>query len=236
MGSRHGWENLRSFPTSELTEFSPNLSEGSSELCASHRGASPLQVYVSYDYGKSFKKISERFSFDGGNSSEVAIAQFYHSPADNKRVRGTWQLGLCPCCHRDKDCWGIFMLWPFGVSGHSLGCPWGRGGTSCALVMVRVWWERGKFFSSKVCPPKGSPGMCTFIAASLGSALTFCPVCPSTPSTSLWTPLPRTSGSPPTSATPSKASPSPSEQQTSSCTAGTPTSSWASTGLTLKNR
>uniref|UniRef100_A0A8C5JAQ0 Sortilin-related receptor n=1 Tax=Junco hyemalis TaxID=40217 RepID=A0A8C5JAQ0_JUNHY len=43
------------------------------------------QVYVSYDYGKSFKKISERFSFDGGNSSEVAIAQFYHSPADNKR-------------------------------------------------------------------------------------------------------------------------------------------------------
>ncbi|KAF2976922.1 hypothetical protein EK904_014077, partial [Melospiza melodia maxima] len=56
-----------------------------SELCASHRGASPLQVYVSYDYGKSFKKISERFSFDGGNSSEVAIAQFYHSPADNKR-------------------------------------------------------------------------------------------------------------------------------------------------------
>lgn len=46
-----------------------------------------MQVYVSYDYGKSFKKISERFSFSGGNSSEVAIAQFYHSPADNKRVR-----------------------------------------------------------------------------------------------------------------------------------------------------
>lgn len=52
-----------------------------------HCGASPLQVYVSYDYGKSFKKISERFSFSTGNSSEVAIAQFYHSPADNKRVR-----------------------------------------------------------------------------------------------------------------------------------------------------
>uniref|UniRef100_A0A8U8CAY6 Sortilin-related receptor n=1 Tax=Geospiza parvula TaxID=87175 RepID=A0A8U8CAY6_GEOPR len=72
MGSRHGWENLKYFPTS-------------SELCASHCGASLSQVYVSYDYGKSFKKISERFSFDGGNSSEVAIAQFYHSPADNKR-------------------------------------------------------------------------------------------------------------------------------------------------------
>lgn len=42
---------------------------------------------MSYDYGKSFKKMSERFSFGGGNGSEVAIAQFYHSPADNKRVR-----------------------------------------------------------------------------------------------------------------------------------------------------
>ncbi|NWR24900.1 SORL protein, partial [Emberiza fucata] len=48
-------------------------------------GPKNSDVYVSYDYGKSFKKISERFSFDGGNSSEVAIAQFYHSPADNKR-------------------------------------------------------------------------------------------------------------------------------------------------------
>lgn len=42
---------------------------------------------MSYDYGKSFKKISEKFSFGEGNSSDVAIAQFYHSPADNKRVR-----------------------------------------------------------------------------------------------------------------------------------------------------
>ncbi|XP_051668172.1 sortilin-related receptor isoform X3 [Manacus candei] len=48
-------------------------------------GPKNSDVYVSYDYGKSFKKISERFSFEGGNSSEVAIAQFYHSPADNKR-------------------------------------------------------------------------------------------------------------------------------------------------------
>ncbi|KAM9255799.1 sortilin-related receptor isoform 2-T2 [Cariama cristata] len=48
-------------------------------------GPKNSDVYVSYDYGKSFKKISERFSFGRGNSSEVAIAQFYHSPADNKR-------------------------------------------------------------------------------------------------------------------------------------------------------
>ncbi|XP_065553451.1 sortilin-related receptor isoform X3 [Lathamus discolor] len=48
-------------------------------------GPKNSDVYVSYDYGKSFKKISERFGFSTGNSSEVAIAQFYHSPADNKR-------------------------------------------------------------------------------------------------------------------------------------------------------
>ncbi|XP_004389058.1 sortilin-related receptor isoform X1 [Trichechus manatus latirostris] len=42
-------------------------------------------VYVSYDYGKSFKKISEKLNFGVGNNSESVIAQFYHSPADNKR-------------------------------------------------------------------------------------------------------------------------------------------------------
>ncbi|XP_036268500.1 sortilin-related receptor isoform X1 [Pipistrellus kuhlii] len=42
-------------------------------------------VYVSYDYGKSFQKISERLNFGAGNSSEAVIAQFYHSPADNRR-------------------------------------------------------------------------------------------------------------------------------------------------------
>ncbi|KAF3823676.1 hypothetical protein GH733_007144 [Mirounga leonina] len=42
-------------------------------------------VYVSYDYGKSFKRISEKLSFGLGNSSEAVIAQFYHSPVDNKR-------------------------------------------------------------------------------------------------------------------------------------------------------
>lgn len=46
-----------------------------------------LQVYVSYDYGRSFKRISEKLNFGEGNSSEAVIAQFYHSPADNKRVR-----------------------------------------------------------------------------------------------------------------------------------------------------
>ncbi|XP_042329909.1 sortilin-related receptor-like [Sceloporus undulatus] len=42
-------------------------------------------VYVSYDYGKAFKKISEKFNFGPGNTSQAVIAQFYHSPADNKR-------------------------------------------------------------------------------------------------------------------------------------------------------
>nr|XP_021517328.1 sortilin-related receptor [Meriones unguiculatus] len=42
-------------------------------------------VYVSYDYGKSFSKISEKLNFGVGNSTEAVISQFYHSPADNKR-------------------------------------------------------------------------------------------------------------------------------------------------------
>ena len=49
--------------------------------------SSLIQVYVSYDYGYSFKKISEKLNFGVGNSSDAVIAQFYHSPADNKRVR-----------------------------------------------------------------------------------------------------------------------------------------------------
>lgn len=44
-------------------------------------------MYVSYDYGKSFSKISEKLNFGVGNNSEAVISQFYHSPADNKRVR-----------------------------------------------------------------------------------------------------------------------------------------------------
>lgn len=185
-----------------------------------------MQVYVSYDYGKSFKKISERFSFDGGNNSEVAIAQFYHSPADNKRVRGKWQQGLYPCCHREP--------------GHPLGCPWGRGARHC--LYGSEWWERCGWGSLilllQSLPSQRLPWDVHLhpCQPDLCPDLLFSPVCPSTPSTSLWMPLPRTSGSPPTSATPSKASPFPSEQQTSSCTAGTPTSSWASTGPTLKNR
>lgn len=46
-----------------------------------------FQVYVSYDYGKSFNRISGKLNFGVGNSSEAVISQFYHSPADNKRVR-----------------------------------------------------------------------------------------------------------------------------------------------------
>lgn len=49
-------------------------------------------VYVSYDYGQSFQKISDKLNFGVGNGSAAVIAQFYHSPADNKRVRTR----LCP--------------------------------------------------------------------------------------------------------------------------------------------
>lgn len=49
--------------------------------------SSVFQVYVSYDYGKSFQKISEKFNFGVGNGSVAVIAQFYHSPVDNRRVR-----------------------------------------------------------------------------------------------------------------------------------------------------
>lgn len=120
----------------------------------------PLQVYVSYDYGKSFKKISERFSFDGGNSSEVAIAQFYHSPADNKRVRGTWQLGLYPCCHREP--------------GHPLGCPWGRGGT-CQALLVRLGDAQSVAGEGWLAQPNSSPPEFALPKAPLGCAPSLLP-------------------------------------------------------------
>lgn len=53
---------------------------------------STFQVYVSYDYGKSFQKISDKLNFGVGNGSAAVVAQFYHSPVDNKRVRKR----LCP--------------------------------------------------------------------------------------------------------------------------------------------
>uniref|UniRef100_A0A8B9H7A1 Sortilin-related receptor, L(DLR class) A repeats containing n=1 Tax=Astyanax mexicanus TaxID=7994 RepID=A0A8B9H7A1_ASTMX len=44
-------------------------------------------VYVSYDYGTTFSHISEMFNLSGGKeNSKQVISQFYHSPADNKRV------------------------------------------------------------------------------------------------------------------------------------------------------
>nr|XP_033774457.1 sortilin-related receptor isoform X1 [Geotrypetes seraphini] len=42
-------------------------------------------VYLSTDYGKSFDRISEKFTFGLGNTSGVSVTQFFHSPADNKR-------------------------------------------------------------------------------------------------------------------------------------------------------
>ena len=45
-------------------------------------------MYVSYDYGTSFVLVSDRFRLSGAKEDrKQVIAQFYHSPADNKRVR-----------------------------------------------------------------------------------------------------------------------------------------------------
>ncbi|KAG8434631.1 hypothetical protein GDO86_012842 [Hymenochirus boettgeri] len=48
-------------------------------------GPKSSNVYVSYDYGKSFNKISEKFRLPNGNSTIATVSQFFHSPADNKR-------------------------------------------------------------------------------------------------------------------------------------------------------
>lgn len=64
-------------------------------VCAERQGfltaASLLcaQVYVSYDYGTTFVLISDKFQFTGDglkDGDKQIISQFYHSPADNKRV------------------------------------------------------------------------------------------------------------------------------------------------------
>ncbi|CAJ0953097.1 unnamed protein product [Ranitomeya imitator] len=41
-------------------------------------------VYVSYDYGKSFSRISDQFRYPSDGRSPT-VAQFFHSPVDNKR-------------------------------------------------------------------------------------------------------------------------------------------------------
>lgn len=78
-----------------------------------------LQVYVSYDYGKSFNRISGKLNFGVGNSSEAVISQFYHSPADNKRVR---RLSLEHCLLGE---WlpteGGWALEPFAILGAHTG-------------------------------------------------------------------------------------------------------------------
>lgn len=83
--------------------------------------SSIFQVYVSYDYGKSFQRISEKFNFGVGNSSEAVIAQFYHSPADNKRVRKLF------------TCWGFMRLY-FGVIATQ------KGGLGDALSSLQHAW------------------------------------------------------------------------------------------------
>lgn len=44
---------------------------------------------MSYDYGTTFTQVSDRFRLPGDHAGEEGVAiisQFYHSPADNKRV------------------------------------------------------------------------------------------------------------------------------------------------------
>ncbi|XP_010891974.2 sortilin-related receptor isoform X2 [Esox lucius] len=51
-------------------------------------GPKTSSVYVSYDYGKSFTAISDKFQLSGEKvkaGSKPVISQFYHSPADNKK-------------------------------------------------------------------------------------------------------------------------------------------------------
>uniref|UniRef100_A0A4W3H7Z2 Sortilin-related receptor n=1 Tax=Callorhinchus milii TaxID=7868 RepID=A0A4W3H7Z2_CALMI len=45
----------------------------------------PSSVYVSYNYGKTFKRIQDKFKPVDRKINETIISQFYHSPADNKR-------------------------------------------------------------------------------------------------------------------------------------------------------
>ncbi|XP_036392634.1 sortilin-related receptor-like isoform X1 [Megalops cyprinoides] len=47
--------------------------------------SSTSSVYVSYDYGTTFTTILDRFQLPPKSKAKQAIAQFYHSPADNKR-------------------------------------------------------------------------------------------------------------------------------------------------------
>lgn len=50
-----------------------------------------IQVYVSYDYGATFTVVTGKFQLSDAkakNGSTQIISQFYHSPADNKRVSG----------------------------------------------------------------------------------------------------------------------------------------------------
>jgi hypothetical protein len=78
-----------------------------------------FQVYVSYDYGKSFSKISEKLNFGVGNNSEAVISQFYHSPADNKRVR---RLCFRSCAFWEDGCTeGDWATEPFTVFAAQMG-------------------------------------------------------------------------------------------------------------------
>ncbi|KAF0030311.1 hypothetical protein F2P81_017042 [Scophthalmus maximus] len=52
-------------------------------------GPRTSSVYVSYDYGTTFMLVSDKFQLSGAtfkDGSKQVISQFYHSPADNRRM------------------------------------------------------------------------------------------------------------------------------------------------------
>lgn len=57
---------------------------------------------MSYDYGTTFIHISEKFDLPNGKEkSKQVISQFYHSPADNRRV------SIYLCCFSNPRAWAL---------------------------------------------------------------------------------------------------------------------------------
>lgn len=55
---------------------------------------------MSYDYGTTFTLVSDKFQLSGlkaKDGSKQIISQFYHSPADNRRVSHGLLVGIKEC-------------------------------------------------------------------------------------------------------------------------------------------
>lgn len=71
-----------------IKKYNPGLFSGTAGCRHSYLPCC-LQVYVSYDHGTTFIPVSHKFKFSGAkmkDGSKQVISQFYHSPADNRRV------------------------------------------------------------------------------------------------------------------------------------------------------